>query len=233
MMIDTRLTSPKAIARFGNVITIRRAAFAGILGPVLFALGIGLGDILNYRYLVATGNDPLTQSPVSVNACGPYGWIQIVTFIVFGLCLLVFAVGLHRGVRRGKGAWLGIGLLMSVGVAMVLSGSPMDCNADGNTTTLHGQIHEFAFWQFFFSKLLMYFFMAWRFRQDPRWRGYDWYSLATGLLVLPLFISFGALPPIFSWFYLGLLVTPLAWVEATAFHLWLLSRRSAEEFRPA
>lgn len=42
-----------------------------------------MSDILNYPFLVATGNDPFTTSPISVNALGPYGWIQIATFVSF------------------------------------------------------------------------------------------------------------------------------------------------------
>lgn len=216
------LTLPGAAIRFGRVITTKRAALAGISGPILFVLGIALSDILNYPFLMATANDPFTTSPVSVNALGPYGWLQIATFVSFGLLLLIFAVGLYRGVQAGKWSKLSIGLLMAVGLTMLLMAAPCDCELNGQypPATLPGIIHSLAFDLFMLAQIAMYFFMWRYFRQDARWQGYDHYSLAVGLLALPLFIIFMALPPIFPWFYLWLLLIPLAWIEVVAIHLF-------------
>jgi hypothetical protein len=39
-----------------------------------------------------------------------------------------------------------------------------------------------------------------------------------------MFVFVNALPPVLSWFYIWLLVIPLAWVEVIAIRLWALSR---------
>ena len=230
--MNLTLTSSKATTHFGSIVTTKTAALAGILGPVLFTLGTTLSDILNYPFLVATANDPFTTSPVSVNALGPYGWIQMATFATFGLLLLVFAAGLYRAVQADKWFTLSIGLLMMVGLAMVLLAAPCDCEFKGQApaSTLAGTIHNLAFSLFMLSQLGMYFFMWPYLRQDARWRGYDRYSLATCVLALPLFFGLMSLAPVFPWFYLWLLVVPLAWIEVVAIRLWAVSQPA--EVRP-
>ncbi|GHO68074.1 hypothetical protein KSC_069660 [Ktedonobacter sp. SOSP1-52] len=44
------------------------------------------------------GYNPIAQE-VSDLTAGPFGWVQQVNFIVFGLLIIAFAVGLSRGVR--------------------------------------------------------------------------------------------------------------------------------------
>src|SRR6478672_6436559 len=47
---------------------------------------------------VRPGYDPM-RHPVSSLALGPSGWTQVANFVVTGLLMLVFAVGLRRGLR--------------------------------------------------------------------------------------------------------------------------------------
>src|SRR5512138_1156695 len=78
----------------GRLVAARHAALAGILGPIIFGGVIALLDVLQFDFLVATGNSPLTDNPISVNALGPYGWLQTINFLVFGLLVLIFTIGL-------------------------------------------------------------------------------------------------------------------------------------------
>jgi hypothetical protein len=88
-------------------VTVRTLATIGIAGPIVFAAAVLLQDIIQYDYLVANGDDPWTTSPVSINALGPYGWIQVLNFGVMGLSVLALAVGAHRGIRGASRSMLG------------------------------------------------------------------------------------------------------------------------------
>ena len=80
-------------------------ALAGILGPVLFSAGF-----LAQQAFRGAAYDPIAE-PVSALEAGPFGWIQQVNFVVFGLLMLVFTVGLHRGIDRSRRGILGPALL--------------------------------------------------------------------------------------------------------------------------
>ena len=87
------------------------SAGAGIVGPILFTVGFLAQDLLRGGY------DPIMQRISDLEA-GPVGWVQQVNFVVFGLLMIAFAVGLHRTVRPRRAgligpaiiAWSGLGL---------------------------------------------------------------------------------------------------------------------------
>jgi Protein of unknown function (DUF998) len=65
----------------------RSLAWAGIVGPVLFtAAFLAQGAFRRNDY------DPLAE-PVSALEAGPYGWVQQVNLVLFGLLTIAFAVG--------------------------------------------------------------------------------------------------------------------------------------------
>jgi hypothetical protein len=225
------LTSTPAPAREKVVAehpaAIRRLALAGIIGPIWFALLIALADLLQYPFLVRYGFDPLTQSPISENALGPYGWLQDANFVGFGLLEILFAVGVYQSVKGGRLAKLtSVGFVFLIGVAMLLSGFPTDNFNAGKVgqpvvQTWHGTLHNAAFYLFAFSQVLAYLTMAARFRKDPRWRGYAWYSLVIGVVAFPVFAI--PVPDTFPSFYVWLAVFPLAWLELVAIRLWKIA----------
>lgn len=51
-------------------------------------------------------------------ALGPYGWVQILNFVVSGLLLAIFAAGLHFEVTDGYGSRIGARLLFVAGIAL-------------------------------------------------------------------------------------------------------------------
>ena len=82
------------------------AAWAGIVGPVLFVLTFALEGWLRPGY------EPLSMY-VSALSLGPRGWIQIVNFVVFGVLLLVFTYGVTAEFQNRK-ALLGGSVLLNV-----------------------------------------------------------------------------------------------------------------------
>jgi hypothetical membrane protein len=79
----------------------RTLAVAGIVGPVLFTVGfLVLGLVRRGEY------DPVAQQ-ISDLTAGRYGWAQQLNFVVFGLLMIAFAVGLQQGVRATRARVVG------------------------------------------------------------------------------------------------------------------------------
>jgi Protein of unknown function (DUF998) len=192
------------------------AALAGMIGPVIFVLIVIVLTILQYGFMRGLGWHPIEGSGVpwpSGLALGPYGWLQVLNFILLGLLVIAFAVGLHRRVS-GRAAKIGTGLLMLAGVALVLLGFKTDPNLlSTGPQTLSGWIHGLAFVLLTLSLLLTFFVMGWGLITDPLWRRYGWYSLATGILFVVGFFIPGQIGT-----YIFLTVI-LAWMFVMALRL--------------
>ena len=208
------------------MVSHRTAALAGMIGPAAFAFIVVVLTFAEYGFLARLGWDPVGVSDVpwpSALALGPLGWLQVLNFAFFGLTLIVFALGLHRGVAsRGRGSWAGPVLLVVAGVALVLAAFKADLYLSEGPRTWHGWIHLLAFVLLVLSMLLSLFFWWWRLRRDPLWRGYDLYTLITAIAyVALLFVS------AWQWgFYLFLAVI-LAWIEEMAIRLHAAENASA------
>lgn len=195
----------------------RTLAAIAIAGPVIFALAVLVQDVIQYDYLVANGDDPWTTSPVSVNALGPYGWVQTLNFGVMGLSLLALAVAAHRGIRGPSRSAIGPVFIGLWALAFLLSMFPIERVPQ----TFSGQAHAVAF---LFASLLpipMYLLMWRRMRQSPGWEAFGRYSLAMGVLTLPLEVGSIAMQQVvaFSWFYLWL-GAHLVWCVLLGLRLW-------------
>lgn len=202
---------------------IRRAALAGMIGPVLFGSLILLLTLLEYDFMRGLGWHPFRESNFpwpSGLALGPYGWLQVVNFILFGFSLIMFAIGLQRELRARKWELVGPVLLMVAGIASILCGFKTDPDLSIGPQTISSWIHTIAFF-LLLGSLIPSFFFFWRLlRKDPRWQGYDWYALISGVLALITFF----LPQV--GFYLSLIVM-LTWIEVMALRLWVISGQSA------
>jgi Protein of unknown function (DUF998) len=192
-------------------------ALAGMIGPAMFALIIVVLTLVQYDFMVELGWHPIRSSDVpwpSGLALGPLGWLQVANFVLFGFMLIALAVGLHRGVARGgRGSSVGPALLLLAGVAMVLAGFKTDPDLSGGPQTWHGLIHGLAYFLFVFSLPPAYFFLWWRLKRDPLWRGYGLYTLITGVLYVLLFLR---PEPVAFYLFLALI---LVWIEVMAIRL--------------
>ncbi|MGH3716096.1 MAG: DUF998 domain-containing protein [Micromonosporaceae bacterium] len=109
-----------------NLDYTRTAAWAGIVGPVLFTAGYMAQEIARH------GDYSPVAEPVSALEAGPYGWIQQVNFVVFGVLTLGFALGLHRGMPRTRAGIAAPAVFAVSGVALLLAAAfPLRENADG------------------------------------------------------------------------------------------------------
>ena len=192
------------------------AALAGIIGPVLFGGVLLALSVLEHDFMLGIGwrpvADPSGAWPSGL-ALGPYGLAQVVNFVVSGLLLSFFAIGLHLGTRDGHGSPLGPAFLFVAGAAMALMGFETDPIRRIGPRSLHGLIHDAAFVIFVLAFLAALFSLWRRLEADPRWRGHARYTLATGILAVLLLLMPGVA-------YYLLIVTLLAWIEVTAIRLW-------------
>jgi hypothetical protein len=205
------------------VVSTRSAGLAGMIGAAGFAVVVVFLTFAQFGFMVKLGWKPLGSSDVpwpSGLALGPLGWLQVLNFAFFGLTLIVFALGLHRGVAPSERlSWAGPAFLMAAGVALVLAAFKADPHTMQGPQTWHGAIHLLAFLLLVLSFLLALFFWWRRLSRDPRWRGYATYTLITALLyVVLLFAS------IWQWGFYLFLANVLLWVELIALQL----RRTAE-----
>src|SRR5579859_730356 len=129
------------------------------------------------------------QIPDSNLELGVGGWIQITNYIVCGVLLLGFAIGLRLLLRTGRGStWgpilLGIYGLTFIGTGIFVTdpvlGYPLGASS---TPTVHGTLHDLFGQLQFISLAVTCFVLARRDAADPARRGWSWYSLATGLLI--------------------------------------------------
>src|SRR3712207_1859972 len=201
---------------------IRAAAIGGMAGPVRFVGVLVVLTVVQYDLMLEIGwqplGDPAGAWPSGL-ALGPYGWIQVLNFVVSGLLLMLLAVGLHVGMD-GRGSRVGPGLLLMAGAAMALMGFETDPIFREGPRTLHGWIHDLAFALFILALLPSFFFLWQRFRKaapSAPWRNHARYTLATGVIAA-LLIS---LPSVAYYLFV---VVVLAWMEVTAIRLWRLSR---------
>lgn len=162
------------------------AAWAGIIGPVLFTIGF-LAQEQFHR-----GDYSPVAEPVSALAALPNGWVQGVNFVVFGALTIVFAAGLHRGLRPTKAGIIGPALFMMSGVGLLLAAAfPLAKDANGITYDPGG--HVVAGVMFFLSSGLALIAVSRRVAHDQRWRDLARYTLVAGVVVTAAFFATGAL----------------------------------------
>jgi hypothetical membrane protein len=156
----------------------RILATAGIIGPVLFTVAV-----LVQQFYRRGGYHPTAQL-ISDLTAGPYGWVQQLNFVVFGLLIIAFAAGLQWGVRSTRTKVLGPALLGFNGVGLVLAGGfPLREDAAGHIYDPIG-VHTVNGVIFFLSIGIALAVASPRLRADPRWRDLATYPLVTGIALL-------------------------------------------------
>lgn len=203
-----------------RLIFVRGAALAGMLGPLLLGgVIIGLTG-LEYNFLRSLRWHPLYATTIdwpSGLALGPYGWIMVSAFILCGLLLACFALGLHVQLTRpGELPWVSR-LLFVAAVAMILLSFKTDPTYRTTPHTVHGLIHDGAFVLLGLTLLPAMFLLARRFQHDSIWHPYARYTLITVLVIAPAFALKGIA------FYL-FLAGVLLWFEIIAFRLWQITQ---------
>ena len=174
------------------MIAARQAGIAGMVGAVLFPVIITFLTIAQYDFMRSLGWHPTVASEIpwpSALALGPYGWLQVFNFIIFGFAIMALAVGLQRSVSRGQGSKVGPVLLFLAGVGVVLCAFKVDLATSTSPLSIAGLLHIVGFLMMSFMMLLSLFFLAARLGKDPAWQGYGRYTFFTATAALLAFLS--------------------------------------------
>ena len=160
----------------------------GAIGPLLFIVMFLIEGATRPNYSA-------WHQFVSSLSQGEQGWMQICNFLVCGVLVVCFAIGLRRVLHPGKGSTWGPILLGIFGLCLIGAGpfvtDPILGYPPGapSTPTVHGALHVLLSLLAFVSLPAACFVLARRFAGDPEWRGWVFYSIATGILVVVFLIA--------------------------------------------
>jgi hypothetical membrane protein len=138
-----------------------------------------------------------SQQPISALSLGPGGWVQEVNFVVFGILLVLSAVGWRQLLMPGR-ASIGFPLVQSLnGLCLIVVGFFSQDPAPGYppgavpaAPSVHGTVHTVAAYVLFLALACGCIVFARRFAIESQWRGWATYSLVTGILILVFFALF-------------------------------------------
>jgi hypothetical protein len=147
-------------------------ASGGAAGIIFISVFLVLGAVApGYRF----AHDTISSVELTAVGLG-----QQANFIVFGVMLGCFALGLRRELKKGRGVLL-IPLLQWVSACAVI----------GDGLYIHNPLHMACDLVAFNATLALLFAFAWRFWSDPMWKGWSAYSIATALLMMGFLMAFG------------------------------------------
>jgi hypothetical membrane protein len=208
---------------------IAALAAAGIAGPLIFAVVALVQSLLRPDH-------SLVAHPISALAAGPSGWVQDVNFLVFGSLMIVYAIGLHLGVRPSWAGVVGPAFVVLSGVGLVWVGLFPAIDATGAFDE-NRVLHILGFIMTFLGAAIGLILMARRMARDPRWRSLGTYTLVAGIAMLVLFLVGGGLvrppgAPLHPWLGLFQWVLLAVWFPCTIVLALRLLRIASAAHRP-
>lgn|SRR5262249_52202392 len=167
---------------------MKKLLYAGVVGPLLFIVVFLLEGATRPGYSA-------WRNYVSQLATGDFAWTQVLNFLICGVLVLAFAIGLRSALSGTRGS-IGAPALFGVfAVSLLVAGTfstdpalgyPVD--APGVHTT-HGLIHGLAGLVAFTSLPAAAFVMAAHFAAEPGARRWTRYSLVVGFVILLMFFA--------------------------------------------
>ena len=173
-------------------LALRLLLACGAVGPLLFIVVFLIEGATRADY------NPL-RYPVSSLSIGDLGWIQAANFLVTGLLIFAFAIGLRRALRGSRGGTWGpllIGLdglgLFGAGIFTTdpIYGYPPGAPLVLAQYSVHGHFHDFFSLLVFAGLPAACFVFCRRFATLGE-RGWAVYSILAGLAMLVTFVLAG------------------------------------------
>lgn len=193
-------------------------ALCGIAGPLILVSGDVTASLLTADY-------SMISDTISSLALTPLGWLQTIGFLIMGLLLELFVVGLFFSIRGARGFRPGMALLACLGFGLLLIGA-FRTDPSGAPHSVEGTIHTITAYAMSLVFPAGIVLLAPSLRADPNWRNVLAYTLVAALLALTLTIGLFLLPDRMNWFglYERIIVgNVLVWTEVMAVHLLRLS----------
>ena len=165
---------------------------SGAIGCWLFVLASIIEGGIQVDY------NPI-RHPVSSLSIGEFGWLQVVNFIILGLLILGFALGVWRSLQPSKDSLLAAIVIGLVAIGLIGAGIfttdpeygyPVDIPLMLAPFSIHGQLHEFFSILIFVGLPIACFILRHRFLTlgEPGWAAY---SAFTGIAMFGTFILSG------------------------------------------
>ena len=172
----------------------------------------------------------LTKHPWSLLANGPWGWVQVVNFIVCGAMMVTFAAGLRRALRPGRGSWWGPVLFAVYGAGLIGAGLfradptlgfPPGTPTGPGAVSWHGMLHLGAAGVGFGCLIAAGFVVARRLSSDGR-RGWAVYSRFTAVVFLLGFVGVasGGGNVATNLAFIAAILLAWAWISALSVHYY-------------
>jgi hypothetical protein len=169
----------------------RPAAFSILFGSVFYFSVLTIEGLLRPDFHAA-------NMLISELAVGPWGWIQDVNFIVFGLSILLFALAVALEFGATRPARIGVTLLAFIGICMVASGifviDPVPAKGvvikfaeiNPRMASFHSKFHyAIGTTAFVLAPASCFcFVMADRLNTSPTWQAFRRWSLVLGIAML-------------------------------------------------
>jgi hypothetical protein len=172
-----------------------RLVIAGLIVPLWFITLVIVQGILqpDYNHI---------EMPISALAAWPAGWMQNVNFLVSAFLIAAFAIGVHHAIRPTRFALLGIALLLASSAGLVTVALFPWIRVNGVLT--ESPPHVVGAVMTFSGASTGLMVLSRRMAADPQWRSLSGYVLASGTVMMVLFIVVGG----------------FAVDEGTPFHRW-------------
>jgi len=193
----------------------RLAALAGMIGPLSFGSVLLVLTVVEYDFMRTLGWEPLSVATVvwpSGLALGPYGYVMTAAFLVNGLLVVVFALGLGQTLPGTTASRVAATLLLLAGFAMLGLAFTTDASIRRTPATWHGIIHDLSFAGVGLTLFPAMLAFGWAFRQSSGWRSLSAHTWLTAVLAVPTFGLKGAAFYVF-------LVAVMVWTARVAWRL--------------
>ena len=162
---------------------------------------------------------------------GQNAWLLNSDLVVSGLLIMLFALGFSQTMRHAISGRRLVGstlLFFLAGAGITNDGMFTEYTVTDPHAALHDALHTLGFFVAFISLGIAFSLIGLQLRNDHARRGYGWYSLLTGLVMLSLMLFSYALPvPGMQVEGLNkrlLLVAAIAWQVVTGYRLSALEK---------
>jgi hypothetical membrane protein len=171
-----------------------------------------------------------TRHSWSILSNGSLGWIQITNFVLTGLMVVAFAVGLGRALRPGRGAVWAPRLVGAYGLSLVAAGAfradpalgfPVGTPADARDVSWHGLVHLAVGAVGFLCLVAACLILARRFSADGQ-RGWALFTRIVGIAFLGAFVGIasGAGSVATTLVFVAAVILVWGWMSAVSVHLY-------------
>src|SRR5919201_4915917 len=140
--------------------TLTRLTMAGLAIPLVFSALVIAQGLLQPEY-------SHVALPISALAAWPLGWVQRLNFILAGVLMFAYAIGVHAAVHLGRRGALGPALIAVSGLGLIVAGIIPWRRGDGDFIVPAG--HVMGAMMAFLGAALGHILASRRMRGDPRW----------------------------------------------------------------